>query len=51
MCAALPTGDGHEQRRPGVPQAVQLSAVQLSASRMQRCRRATRQNAEELSAH
>jgi len=46
MCAALPTGDGHEQRRPGVPQA-----VQLSASRMQRCRRATRQNAEELSAH
>jgi len=46
MYAALPTRDGHEQPRPGV-----LPGAKLSVSRMQRCRRATRQYAEELSAH
>ncbi|MHB8185617.1 MAG: hypothetical protein ACYDDU_05925 [Dermatophilaceae bacterium] len=51
MCAALPTRDGHGRRRLGVPPAVKLSAVKLSALRMQRCRRATPQYAEEISAH
>ncbi|MHB8274212.1 MAG: hypothetical protein ACYDC9_05530 [Dermatophilaceae bacterium] len=46
MCAALPTRDGHGRRRLGVPPAVKLSAL-----RMQRCRRATPQYAEEISAH
>ncbi len=46
MFAALPTDDGHEPRRPGVQPAAKLSAAQ-----MQRRRHATREYAEESSAH
>jgi hypothetical protein len=46
MSAALRTRDGHERPRPGVP-----PGATLSAWRMRRCQRATRQYAEGLSAY
>ena len=51
MFAALPTDDGHEPRRPGEQPVAKLSAAKLSAAQMQRRRHATREYAEESSAH